>query len=841
MYCRNCGKELLEDSRFCPYCGKEVNVEPRMPKEPETEPVQRHTEEKASALKKYMAGLGVKKLSLGAGIVLGLVIVGVGVSALANNANGNKIFGIGKPKATATPHPTKAPTINDVQMILSKEQVELGKEPEQENTEIAEPTATPEPTAIATPKPTKVPTLDDVELTVSASKVEVGKIPQVVHVQIIENGYDTTQPLAWEVEDEAIVTCEWGNWEGNKTIAITIYASEIGETTVKVYLDDTDIYKEIKVVSTYEATIEDVEVIVTPDTVHVGESSQTVIVSTNRNGYQGKLSFSYYADDITIADAMWDKNTAENDLLIYGKKKGETSFYVYVLGVKDVEAEIKVTSDGATVLATATPKPTATPKATATPKPTVTPKPKATSTPKPTATPKPAATATPKPTASPKSDYTVKDSSGKYEMSVKPGFASTVTKETKYAATAEQAKLLLPDLEAWSEGKFIRSEVAEHDTYTALYYHAPTMSKEDSLAMLEEYYKLLEGYGVYKNITQTSSLYSYYYEWQDMDYTGNVSITENAATSYDELPCDLSGWYSYEGFGDIAYGIEYPEEIGLTDTGERYGGKAVKITKTEILENTSMPEYTVTESGLDCFKITGWGWEETDYVEICLHPDLYEKGDVFNLKDFAAQADAGSGKLNSFTVRSMRIGREDWLYKNVILPNKEKIHMYSSIRVEIVEKSETVTVIQYVAKIRNVYGDDYVLEGLFAVKTGEEVSAGSSASERESVSIGIGEVRCTSCRGTGVRENNCIRCRSKGEIDCSYCSGDGEVDCTKCGGDGRIWDALNGEDAQCSSCYGSGDKRCTKCSGTGDVNCTSCGGKGYTESQCSICLGRGKY
>jgi len=39
-----------------------------------------------------------------------------------------EILSLGKKKVTATPLPTKAPTINDVQIILSKELIELGEE-----------------------------------------------------------------------------------------------------------------------------------------------------------------------------------------------------------------------------------------------------------------------------------------------------------------------------------------------------------------------------------------------------------------------------------------------------------------------------------------------------------------------------------------------------------------------------------------------------------------------------------------------------------------------------------------------------------------------------------------
>ncbi|MBP3577546.1 MAG: SH3 domain-containing protein [Lachnospiraceae bacterium] len=686
-----------------------------------------------------------------------------------------------------------------------------------ETVEQAEPEVTDVPKPTETPVPAKTATADDMKLRLSATRIEVDDTPQIIKVEIIENGYTDWDSLKCYVEDKSIVTYAWDDWEntGGYVCPLIITAKSAGETTITVLISDAEgktiVSKEIKVSSTYEPSLENVKLEVSPESVHVGEKPQTVIVKINRNGYSGSMSLTFFVEDETIAGAKWDKDTEETDLIIYGKKKGTTSVFVGVSGGKGL-VEIKVTSDGATVMATPTPKPTATPKpaATATP----TPKPAATSTPKPTATPKPAATATPAPTSS-KSSYTVKSSSG-LEMSVKPGFAATVTTRTKYAETKEQAKLLLPDLETWSGGQFFRSSAGEKDTYKTIYYHADKLNKEDSMALLSAYFDLLAEYEVYVNVNETYSKFGgYYYEWHDMDYTGNVSITEGAVTSYDDLPCDLNGWYSFEGFGDVIYGINYPKEAGFVDTGERYTGKTEKLNDIEMLQNTSAPRYTITSNGLDSFKVSGWGWDSEDYVLIYLHPDLYEKGDVFTLQDFAAQADAGDGRLNALYVQAEDIGKGEWSYENLFQPNKDNIDKFTSVRVEIIEKTDALIVINYVIKMRSDFGDDYVLEGLFAVKT-ENVavsSGGSSSSSSGSSSIGIPSFNTTS---------DCIYCEG-GYEKCIVCHGKGYYTCGVCKGVGSV--SHYGYTSDCSC-----DRGKVRCTAFGCVNgykkCNICGGKG---------------
>lgn len=213
MYCRNCGKEIESDSRFCPYCGKEVATVSETVVGQETVPENREQMEEAS--KKGKMKPGGKKIVIVLVIVLGLVVLGLGVSVLINNAKENK--------------------------KSRHEEIEV--------------TATPEPTT-SIPTPTKVPTIDDVFLFISEERVVLGEDDdkKVIRVQIVENGYNTSKSLIYEIEDTSVATCEWGEWGNNLTVPLRIYAVGLGETTIKIRLEESNLYEEIKIISNGEYT-----------------------------------------------------------------------------------------------------------------------------------------------------------------------------------------------------------------------------------------------------------------------------------------------------------------------------------------------------------------------------------------------------------------------------------------------------------------------------------------------------------------------------------------------------------------------------------------------------------
>ena len=195
----------------------------------------------------------------------------------------------------------------------------------------------------------------------------------------------------------------------------------------------------------------------------------------------------------------------------------------------------------------------------------------------------------------------------------------------------------------------------------------------------------------------------------------------------------------------------------------------------KVYENKTQVTYEVTQTGLDSF----------------------------SLKDFSAQADAGTGKLMEFIVDSDEIGAEtgQFFYKN--------------------------------------------MDGLFAAKTGPgstgEDSAGeASGTSEDNTPVYTGSDKCTHCSGTGKTREDCAWCHRTGKKNCPDCNGTGKERCTGCGGDGKNWDSFNGTYSKCYKCFGNGKMTCDKCRGTGDVNCNSCNGKGYNQKTCTFCFGTGK-
>lgn len=125
--------------------------------------------------------------------------------------------------------------------------------------------------------------------------------------------------------------------------------------------------------------------------------------------------------------------------------------------------------------------------------------------------------------------------------------------------------------------------------------------------------------------------------------------------------------------------------------------------------------------------------------------------------------------------------------------------------VEILEKSDTVTAITYCIELNGDLGDDFTLQGVFAIQTGEEYAVDTEQKDLNSGSneISNGKNRCTSCSG-------------------------------------KIWDSLNGREVYCSYCT-LGKVSCSKCYGAGQVNCDNCGGDGKVEQNCPVCGGTGKW
>lgn len=319
MYCRHCGNEIEDDSRFCPYCGREVRtvagteeatVSTNVPNEQEAEqtPPPRKTKRK-----------GVKKLVLAASIVLGLATLGVGISAFANNAKENKKTNNKTITATPTPTPTKAPT----------------KAPTK------------------TPAPTKVPTINDVAMLIYGAPVELGTEHKVVRIQLVENDYDGNLSLTFEIEDTSIVSCEWGEWAKDNTIPLRIYPEGIGETTITIKLADSNISKEIKVYSNGEYTFANFS-----KTMYAKSSVNVRSLPSTDGTKLGSL------EEGEAVEVTGQCNETNWYRIVYN---GKTAFVSSKYLLEMVEQTEPETTDA--LKPTETPKPTEKPKATATPKP----------------------------------------------------------------------------------------------------------------------------------------------------------------------------------------------------------------------------------------------------------------------------------------------------------------------------------------------------------------------------------------------------------------------------------------------------------------------------------------
>ncbi|MDD6036471.1 MAG: hypothetical protein PUC30_09825 [Lachnospiraceae bacterium] len=247
----------------------------------------------------------------------------------------------------------------------------------------------------------------------------------------------------------------------------------------------------------------------------------------------------------------------------------------------------------------------------------------------------------PEATPAPKQLYTATDTSGEIMLEVKPGFAATVTRREKYAAAMEAAKVMLPDLAAWSDGKLsVKTITTTSDGTREQSY---TMNEKITIELLDEYFNLLEEYAMGKGKRKSYRDLQADATWQAFSYTGDEEITRNAVEDSTLGVCDL---YFYTNLKKNILYFKFPADICFIDTGDRIGGRKAEPEEAEVYENKTQVTYEVTQTGLDSFKITGWNHVAGDYIKISLHPELYEKGDSFSLKDFSAQADAGTGKKN---------------------------------------------------------------------------------------------------------------------------------------------------------------------------------------------------
>ncbi len=522
-------------------------------------------------------------------------------------------------------------------------------------------------------------------------------------------------------------------------------------------------------------------------------------------------------DEVNLSTVLHLEYFEKVNIRILDDKQGYQAVYYYAEMKKDAftyviegicaPAEYEVNDFEAVPEATATPTPTKKPKATATPTPTK--KPKATPTPTPAPTKKPKATPTPKPAQSASGAYTAYDSYGEEKLSAKPGFASTVIRKESFWTEKNEPgiTIYIQDLESWSGGALTRSSrTVDEEEGTASYVYEFTGSYDEDL--LKEYFTYLEKFDIVKGKSYSNSAMSFitYYVWQGFTYNGTANVTKGLLTSNLIGEADIEIWRQKS---SETVGITVPKEIGLKDFGDRAAGKGGKAEEVSKYTNLSLVSADMTDSGRYRFILEGWSGDSSDYLTVQLHPDIYEKGDVFNLEGFKKQENAGNGALYLICLQADSI-TDGWYWS----PDEKYGKYFQDIEVTVLDKTDSVTAIQFMIKLQSHRGDLVTLEGVFAVETDNVQMPDGSGGESSDSGAGIyvpttNTRRCNVCQGTGNQE-------------CHTCGGDGWKSCTLCDGTGTYRAYGYSSDCSCLN----GKVRCSKCRGVGSFRCNGCGGDG---------------
>jgi len=730
MYCRHCGNEIEDDSRFCPYCGREVRtvagteeatVSTNVPNEQEAEqtPPPRKTKRK-----------GVKKLVLAASIVLGLVTLGVGISALANNVKVNKKSSSESIKATATPTPTKAPT----------------KAPTK------------------TPTPTKVPTINDVAMLIYGAPVELGTEHKVVRIQLVENDYDGKISLVYEIEDTSIVSCEWGEWAKDNTIPLRIYPVGIGETTIKISLADSNVYKEIRVISNYDPAME-----------AVADAGYTFSEFTKEMYAKASVN----VRNLPSTDGKKLGSLEEGEVVKVLGQCNETSWYrivyngqsAYVSGNYLLEKEISEEPE-----ATATPKSTEKAKATATPKPTE----------------KPKATATPKPSAG---TYTKTSVLTGKKISANAGTGTVVYMEEGRA----DELILVPDFAAWNEGKFTGSSESR-TTYMSFQKRA---GKTPDLDVAEAYIKLLKDeYGF--SVKQTAD--------QDPDWIGDFEYIWECTKNGVTMEISLFGLTEMPEY----FTFECTEDFLFIDLGNRLSGNNEKVNVNGMNAKGTPKTYSVTTT---CAVLDGFAaintstWIDNHLMGFVLSPD-YEKGKILDQSEFEKYSMLTAYKCYA-----------EFIYasgdKGFISTHEDFEDQIEDINVEILDTKNGYPAVYFYAQIVDDAYTRYYIEGILA--PGEDDIMPTTSSGDGSAGSGSYDSGYTGSVPSYGGTSDCIYCEN-GYVDCMTCNGKGSYTCKVCKGVGSVSHYGYTSDCSCTN----GIQYCTNpyCNG-GKKRCNICGGRGY--------------
>lgn len=186
---------------------------------------------------------------------------------------------------------------------------------------------------IPSPTPTVSP-FDVMSIELSASQVEVGEESVTIKVKINTNGYKGESPtISCHEEDSSIVDTYWGAQESGWVLPLTITALKSGETSLRIYIKDSNVYKDVKVVAKLPS-IEDIELIVSPTATFTTDTPDTIFVQVKTNGYDGEYTLNFQWDEELVNCTVLENNLDEYGSVTFevtALKSGESTIRFSIL------------------------------------------------------------------------------------------------------------------------------------------------------------------------------------------------------------------------------------------------------------------------------------------------------------------------------------------------------------------------------------------------------------------------------------------------------------------------------------------------------------------------------
>jgi len=404
--------------------------------------------------------------------------------------------------------------------------------------------------------------------------------------------------------------------------------------------------------------------------------------------------------------------------------------------------------------------------------------------------------------------YSVKSIIDGSTLSTEPGMVSLITKRDLYSQKMANANLLLPNLETWSGGKFMsRGSYRQSEGW---YKEVFVCENINDLQLIDSYLSLLGQYGVSHNAGK-----KFEYGTTDMTtyecfYDGNAAITKGSTIGFNGGYSDISMdvWDCFAQTKNVD--ILYPADVAFVDTGERSSGSNVSATTDPVITTLKVAtEFNFDGNNNHKFTISGWSTEpaSSNFINLIFNPSAYKTGDIFTKSDYDSQASAGANALYKVGFISSDVANygTDTFELDLPAAYRSSDVVIEDIRVEVIEKSDSITVLHYYIKTNSDSEYGY-FEGLLAT----EGSAGAYVESDDNLDI----------NWSPSTARDCTYCGGSGKKTCSDCGGSGREKCTRCS-NGSIHDGLNGGMKDCLSCQG-GWAECNTCYNRKVLDCPYC-------------------